>query len=210
MIDRDMIDRWMIVRLGREEVMRLTDDEERGAEYALGYVYVDSSCGITLNVEAWCNFENEQLQVISRPIDVRQRNMMRYGYFVVKEKRLLDAHEVADLQLSTSPDWLKYYAPSEEVISLRTLTLIDPLRAPGFPDDIKFLILDKEKAKEPELVWGRLVRQLKQDLFVCNLLNEPTQNYGIHKGDLLCVYVFENPNGLGSACLGKASTHGLS
>jgi len=209
MTDREMLGRWMVLRLGREEVMRLTDNADRNAECAMGYVYVDRVCGMTLNVEAWCDSEAEPLRITSRPSERKQIIVLRYDYFVDKEKRLLDANEIADLHLPTFPDWLKHYT-SEGLAPLRALTLIDPLRAPGFPDDIKCLLFDRDGGKESEWVWARLVRQPRQGLFVCKLLNEPFQDFGLHGGELICVDVSEHPEGLISVCLGKASAYGLS
>lgn len=192
MTDREMIDQWLIVDLGCSEVSRLTDNATLNADSAVGYVYVDSICGITFNVEAWCIAAGECLRAVSRPSDNSQRIMLRYGSFAGKRMRLLTVGEMTGMALPSVPDWHQYYCDEDNaVLPLRSLSLLDPFRAPGFPDDIKCLLLDDTRGKDGEWVWAKLIRQAADGLFVCRLLNEPFQDFGLHEGDLLKVAVSE-------------------
>jgi hypothetical protein len=62
--------------------------------------------------------------------------------------------------------------------ALRALPLLDPVRAPGYPDDIKCLLFDKTGSKDGEWIWAKVIRQDGDGLFLCRLINEPFQDFG--------------------------------
>jgi len=201
MTDREMIDQWLVVKLGRDGVHLLSGDVKLDADCAVGFVYVDSMCGITFNVEAWCIRQPHSLRAVSRPGDTKQRIMLRYDTFAGKAMRRLTPSEHAALKLPDVPDWLSiYYENTEPLRALRALPLLDPLRAPGYPDDIQCLLYDKTGKKDGEWVWARLFRQESDDIFFCRLQNEPMQDFGVHAGEEICVKVSERPQGLLSIC----------
>lgn len=106
MTDREKIDQWLLVELGREEVARCSGDEGLEADCAAGFVYVDSTRGITLNVDAWCVADGGTLRPIARPRDKQRRVMLRYDYFAEKRGRLLTPSERDTLGMPDCPDWL--------------------------------------------------------------------------------------------------------
>ena len=206
MTDREMIDQWLVVIFDHDEVSRFTGEPETDADCAVGFVYVDSMCGITLNVDALCKTEGGGLRCISRPGDKKQRLMLRYDCLAGKRMRLLTPAEQAALGLFGTPYWLEHYYEGEESTqALRAITRLDPVRAPGFPDDIKCLLYDSTGAKDTECVWAKLLRQLDNDLLVCRILNEPFQDFGLHEGDLVKVAATEAEGDLVCICVGKAT-----
>jgi len=119
--------------------------------------------------------------------------------------RRLTAGEMTEMALPSVPDWLQYYCDGDDAVRpLRSLSLLDPLRAPGFPDDIKCLLFDDTRGKDGEWIWAKLIQRAADGLFVCRLLNEPLQDFGLHEGDLVHVAVSERGDGLASICVGKA------
>jgi len=208
MTDREIVDQWLVVELSRKEVADFSGDAQLDADCAVGFVYVDSMCGMTLNVDAWCMAEGGSLRPISRPWDEKHRVMLRYDCFAGKRNRLLTPPERDTLGMPSLPDWLQhYYAGEETTRALRALPLLDPVRAPGFPDDIKCLLYDTA-VKEGECIWAKLVRREADDLFVCRLLNEPFQDFGLHQGGLIRVAVKAHEDGLICVCIGKATANG--
>lgn len=209
MTDREMLDQWLVVYAGRSLVSRSAKSTAGDADAAVGYVYVDSMCGMTLGVEAWCKADADQIHVISRPSDTKQLILWRYPLFAKMKNRLLTSEDIESLALPNPPWWLHNYTV-ESMIPLRALCQLDPIRAPGFPDDIKCLLVDKAGRNRPEQVWAKLLRQTQEGIFVCQVLNEPFQDFGIRELDLICVQVMEDEKGLFSVCLGKAETDGAS
>jgi hypothetical protein len=204
MTDREMIDQWLVVGLERGEAARFSDDATLRADCAVGFVYVDSMCGMTFNVEAWCNTDGKSLLAVSRPSDTKQRIMLRYDTFAGKAKRMLTQTERAALVFPTIPDWLSlYYQGDETTRALRALPLLDPVRAPGYPDDIKCFLFDRSGSKAGESIWAKVIRQGGDGCFLCRLLNEPYQDFGVHEGEMVSVALAEQEDGPVAVCLGK-------
>lgn len=85
--------------------------------------------------------------------------------------------------------------------AVRRYRYLDPLRAPGYPDDIQFIIQDSEELP-PELVWGRVIADGGCDSFICTLLNQPHRaDYVV--GDTVLVQVERSPEGVMAWCVGK-------
>jgi hypothetical protein len=204
MTDREMIDQWLVVGLERGEAARFSGDATLRADCAVGFVYVDSMCGMTFNVEAWCNTDGESLLAVSRPSDMKQRIMLRYDTFAGKAKRMLTHTERAALVFPAIPDWLSlYYQGDETMRVLRALPLLDPVRAPGYPDDIKCFLFDRNGSKDGESIWAKVIGQGGDGCFLCRLLNEPYQDFGVHEGEMVSVALAEQEDGLVAVCLGK-------
>lgn len=203
MTDREIIDQWVLARFEAEELARLFGDGHEEMNSVIGFIYVDSSCGMTLNVEFGGVADGEVFRPFFRPADFKQRFFVRYSLFAKKEMRLLSQEEKAGLKLPDYPDWLSIYYDDEEKMEMRSLTWLDQVRAPGFPDDIKCLVYD-EKTKNGEWVWARLLHQYADCRFICRLLNEPFKDFGVHKDDTISVLAVTKDNETSCICTGKA------
>jgi hypothetical protein len=115
----------------------------------------------------------------------------------------LNDNERQRLGLPKYPDWLHIYHHGGAE-PLRHLALLHPLRAEGYPDDIKFLLPTDTKHRG-EVVWGRLENSIDDHRFECELLNEPDQDFGLHAGERVVISVQEVPKGVSSVCLGPLS-----
>jgi hypothetical protein len=185
------MDRWV---LGTDPLGKLASERSHyGASGAhlLGFVYVDHTAGVSMDVDSFCSVNLDgSVHLQGGP---RQRNAslkIRYDLLTGMDVALLDDHERNRLGLPKAPDWLPFYrhAGAEP---LRRLPLLHPLRAEGYPDDIKFL-LPADTKHRGEVVWGRLE----------NALNEPDQDFGLHAGEQVVVNVRQTSEGLISVCLG--------
>ena len=163
----------------------------------LGYVYVDHDAGISLKVEGLFRPETEpdpEIETISK--FVRDSVSLKFRYDVI---RLLDLHVLHDeernrLSLPDSPDWLRFYE-SPELNDVRRNVSLDRCRAEGFFDDVFAIIPSKgifstrsedETGHNPEIVWVRLESYSdEEDLFRGILLNQPNQDSGMNKNDVV-------------------------
>lgn len=200
----DWIDRWMLAA----DPTGLLAGEQRhfGASgtHALGFVYVDHECGVTMNVKTFCRLgRGGEVLPTDGPRQHDAALLLRYGTLEALTLTPLADDERKRLGLPSRPEWLAIYR-HQNVKSLRRLPLLHPLRAQGYPDDIKFLLLGDGDA-QPELVWGRLEGVLGEYYFDCKMLNEPNQDFGLHMGERVMVSVREIEGGVSPICLGPLS-----
>lgn len=87
---------------------------------------------------------------------------------------------------------LDAYAVSEDIAKTRQMTFLDGVRDPYYIDDV--LVQLQMKNAVPEECWVRL-EGLGDHYFLGNLLNEPRQNFGFHKGDQLAFGLEDGPDG---------------
>ena len=208
MTDREMMDQWLVVEFGRNNAPRFSGNAPSDATGAVGFVYVDSLCGITFNVEAWSKTDGNSFQIISRLGDTGLMLLLRYDIFAKYGKRLLTPSEQASFDLPTYPDWLSVYYEGEETMrALRALPLLDPFRAHGYPDDIECRLSDEAglQAKGEEWVWVKVCQQEGDGLFIGKLLNEPHLDFGVHAGEMVYVDVSERKGCLVAVCLGSVA-----
>lgn len=88
----------------------------------------------------------------------------------------------------------------DDAIKMRGITELDDFRKPFFPDDVEVLLLSKEL--EQERVFVRLCKY-GQGCLYGELLDEPTQDFGIHKGQQIDFMVLEREGGLSTVHLKK-------
>ncbi len=207
MTDREIIYQWVLAHFEEKELARLFGDGHEEMNAVIGFIYVDSSCGMTLNVEFGGVADGELFKPLFRPAEFKQRFFVRYSLFGKKEMRLLSEQEKIEFNLPEHPEMLKIYNDDKEKAKMRSLLWLDQVRAPGFPDDIKCLVYD-EKTEYGEWVWARLMHQYAENRFICRLLNEPFKEFGVHKGDTIAVLAVIQENETSCICTGKAESIG--
>ena len=198
----DWIDRWM---LASDHLGRLDSEKCRyGATgmHVLGFVYVDHTHGISMQIESFCSFDPDGTKhMTGGPPQHNSVFLIRYDMLCDMDPVVpLADDERRRLKLPKHPKWLSSYR-HEGAEPLRRLALLNPLRAEGYPDDIKFF-LPGDTEHQAELIWGRLENSLGGDYFECELLNEPNHDFGFHMGERVLVRVKEVPEGVSSVCLG--------
>ncbi len=197
----DWIDRWM---LASDHLCRLDSEKRRygvAGTHVLGFVYVDHTHGISMQIESFCNMDPDgTVHMNGSPPQHNSMLLIRYDMLLDMDPNPLADDEHRRLGLPEYPKWLPSYH-HEGAEPLRRLSLLHPLRAEGYPDDIKF-VLPGDAEHQAELIWGRLENSLGGDYFECELLNEPNHDFGFHMGERVLVRVKEVPEGVSSVCLG--------
>jgi hypothetical protein len=201
------INQWVWAHDEREALKRWSEQHaiSANAKDFIGFIYVDRTAGMTLHVETFCDvLPDNTLQITKGPRDVNSRLILRYPFSKYQLTFLTDIQREA-LQLPQRPDWLQHYeVPHQaQLNAMRQLSLLHPLRAPGFPDDIKFMLPPVAAGQSPEIVWGRLEGQLDEQHFVCQLLNQPNQPLGYNAGEMLVVHIQAVPQGISCVCVGR-------
>lgn len=195
--------RWIIVKDLRHVLKAQRQELKADGEHYIGYPYVDHTAGLSMHIHLFCKVDF--LGNIHSTADVRAHRLMllvRYDTLQVSEIKVLTPQQINKLKLPAEPDHIATYR-AIEVEPLRTIEYMHPLRAPGFPDDIKFILPPTAPGQRPEEVWGRLKRRVEEHVFECELLVQPFQPLGVMRGDRVLVRVRPATNGVESICIGK-------
>jgi hypothetical protein len=199
--DRELINRWIVA----DSVYTLPPELSLGRGQLLGFVYVDHMCGMTLDVAGSCEIDGEDLRLTRHLLADEKSLKMRYGSF--RPVRVLGAAEYRRMGLPEAPDWLKFYR-MEGVEPLRSSRFIDPIRAPGYPDDIR-VGLSRPGMKGVEMVWARMERSDDDVHIECTLLNQPFESCDVSAGDRIDVVLMKEGEDLMAVCVGpwEAGNH---
>lgn len=167
MRDLDYVNQWGMVETGSSKADWKRFWEYHEGTHALVFTYVDRTAGMSSWLEVFCNRQADgSFERVGGPAENKAGVSIRYGTFPMSEIILLSTEEREELGLPERPDWLEIYDDGG-MDALRKMSLLDPLRAPGFPDDIQFPIV--RPGLQGEVVWGRLERYIPDDLFECTL-----------------------------------------
>jgi hypothetical protein len=185
-VTKELLFQWVVVsgpRIPLEDVGAWT--------HLVGYVYIDDTAGVTLDVALACTRDGRgRLHAVGDLRALGQSWKVRYLPFA--EPRILSAEEVRRLGLPETPDWLHFYG-GKKLAPLLQYEVLDPLRARGFPHDILVLLISDDLS--PEGVWLRMDEVVRENprpavkdaahdrpqelLWVRGtLLNDPHQNFG--------------------------------
>jgi hypothetical protein len=197
-----LCDKWMLIKDVKGILKRERQRFNADGEHLVGYPYVDHTAGLSMRVHLFC--QSNFLRSLKVTADVIAQNValiIRYDVLSQCEVKPLDQDQIEKFKLPEKPDYLTSYE-KKEVEPLRWVEVMHPLRAPGFPDDIRFVLA--QPGKQVEEVWGRLERRLSDNVYECILLNQPHQDFGLKAGDHVAVGVALAGNGIVSQCLGLA------
>ena len=161
--------------------------EEWRANVALVYGYIDPEAGLTLEILA--AGEKNDLGFRFFDTDPNIRSFLRISAVAEEEFSYFDdAAGELKARFAEKLAALNGYAASDDVERTRGMTFLDPCRDPQYVDDV-VVYLKKEK-RIPEGCWARITGY-GEFWFVGTLLNEPTQPFGVHKGDSIAFTVQE-------------------
>ncbi|MEW6712219.1 MAG: hypothetical protein AB1403_20530, partial [Candidatus Riflebacteria bacterium] len=104
MTDREIIYQWVLAHFEPKELDQLFGDGYEEMNAVIGFIYVDSTCGMTLNVEFGGVADGEVFRPLFKPADFKQRFFVRYSLFAKKEMRLLSKQEKIEFNLPEFPD----------------------------------------------------------------------------------------------------------
>ena len=161
---------------------------EKTAQGVLTYGYFDRTAGMTLEVLCCARKHDEFWQFADSNNKIRSFIRIDavedddFGLFMDKDGKL--ARRYAE-----KLEALKVYDPSEEVEKSRQMGFLDESRHPQYIDDVQ-VFLEKEGLK-PECCWARTIDVSDRRLWA-KLLNEPDQDFGIHRGEDFTFYVHKD------------------
>lgn len=158
------------------------------ANCLLAYGYIDRSKGLSIEILACgMRFENDKCQFFNPNTQVRT-----YARIAAVQNiqfiALSNDEELAELykeKLSV----LSEYQTSNSIEQTRLMTFLDSNRDQYNVDDVLVHLI--KQGNQVEACWVR-IESLKEHTFNASLLNEPYQNLGIHRGDLLEFRVEKN------------------
>jgi hypothetical protein len=186
--DRAFMNSWVLVSDFLQYLVPLREkfpEISTSMESAVGYVYNDPDCGISMKIECLC--------IVGSPSDMIRSFQLLGDIFSLKFRyssmKLLHISRLSDEQITSLgfppvPDWLEFYE-TPDIRIIRGLEWLDPLRARGFFNDV-MVILPHKGEQVPEFVWVRLKTHLPEtNRFTGLLLNEPFHESGIHRNDII-------------------------
>lgn len=171
-IHTEMVNRWVCID------NLTTDYGESKAKHLFGYVYIDHTAGITLDIIRFFDIVEDEIVYRKSPVDENIRTIVRFNEFIQSgDIKVLLEEEVAHYNLQLPYDIESIYG-REDLATFRAAETFHKYRAVGFPDDIQIL-LPPFGTLEPELIWAR-VEKYENNVLTCELLNEPHQDFGVH------------------------------
>ena len=179
-IHTKIVNKWIKIEGLNEELKNILYDFD--GDNLIGYVYIDHTAGITLDIIKLFDLENEKFIFKESPSDRETRIISRLSGIINAQKvTVLDNEFINEYNLKT-PEYLSIYERND-LEEFRLENKFHEFRAEGYPDDIQILLLP-DTTYQPELVWGR-VEKYKNDILTCSILNQPNQDLGIHINDLV-------------------------
>lgn len=147
----------------------------------IAYGYIDEQCGLSFHVFGTASIKDGVELVIGRKDEkamlVMRRNSVAECEFVGLEEVNIVCPEYDSLIKMVRDNYDTDNNAKEE---MRGMDFLDGFRNDDFPDDVAVVIYRDEL--RPEQVWIRCC-DLSKEMLYGILLNEPNQNYGVHKGD---------------------------
>jgi len=150
-----------------------------------GYTYIDHEAGLTVDAIKFFKIENDSIIITEDLIELKERILIRFEALTTKS----EIHNVSEKEIKQhhllTPDYLKIYdKPKLDVF--RKEKLFDNFRAPGYPDDLMILLPSPTEKIQPEQVWLRVEEYRPEKKIVVGvLLNQPYQNFGVNKNDIV-------------------------
>ncbi|MFA4876453.1 MAG: hypothetical protein WC586_03495 [Methanoregula sp.] len=196
--DRSLVNTWVLASNFRQYLPALRQKcpgipEDAGA--AVGYIYIDHDCGISLKIEALLKDDPPGQEPALLLLEDIASIRFRYGSVQALDPSPLAPERVRLLGLPPAPAWVGLYE-NPDLRVIRELEWLDPFRARGFFDDV-MATLPALPGDVPEYIWVRLSRYIPEtDRFRGTLLNEPFRDRGIHRGDLVEITVERKPAGI--------------
>ena len=169
---------------------------EREVNAMLLFPYLDYTRGFSFLLVTTGLIEDDKVTLYERPnFDtfqiVRKDNLKNKEFFYLKDLLINDDFDL-EYYMSYAINQTEDYRKDQEVEILRAFSEIDSCRNEDFPDD--FLTYFFKEGLNPEGMWVRGI-ELKKDHILAELLNRPSQDFGINAGDIIKVIVYEDELG---------------
>ena len=162
----------------------------------LCYCYIDSDAGMSFHFLCLADFENGEVDFDSYEKLLSEKKALIYRYDEEYEIRSYLGDTSVFLERVRMVD--KGYHGNEQVLPTRNISVIDHLRYGRHPDDIQALL--RKNCLQIEQVWVRLTG-IEDGNLVGTLLNEPNNDFGIHRGNVVHVQVTKGGGKVYAVCL---------
>jgi len=156
------------------------------ANCMLVYGYIDTTAGMTLEVLAAGYNEDDSYRFFDT--SERARFFIRVGAVENETFACFENTEGLQERYADKLDIIKNYEADEEVEKSREMGFLDESRHPHYPDDVQVHLL--KDGLKIEACWTRIVG-LEEHAIIGELLNEPHQDFGYHKGEKIAFFVQE-------------------
>ena len=152
------------------------------ADGVLLYGYIDHEMGFTFDVRGIVKQYDEEFVLLEKQPD-ELRTMVRAG--TVKDEEAIIFDDNCEFY-ETFKDYLvllvENYERNKDLLETREMSFLDDLRDPEYVDDVQVHLF--KEGLNPETCWVRL-EGLGDHYLIGNLLNEPDQDFGYHKGETI-------------------------
>ena len=156
------------------------------ANYIVTYGYYDRDAGLTLEVLCGARFLNGKVQYAigndSISSTIRINNVEDDECYLIKDDGTLSKEHMKKTEK------LSAYDVSQDIENTRTMPFLDASRDKVFIDDVLVYLMNDGLKNEG--CYTRITG-LGEHCLVGELLNEPVQNFGCHKGDKISFFVTE-------------------
>jgi len=173
-----------------QNIPYLSNEYGEDFDCVIGYYYTVHVQGTSIDIHGFCDIDEDGNITLSTRLDedTNSRVIVRYLDGFGFDLMPLTNDQLMTFGLPITPYWLHPFT-TDELDALRAIPELDPIRYPGFPDDIEFYLLSNDRANvDTEIVFGRLEQRLDEpNRFVVELLNQPFTEHGVNLGDLLVV-----------------------
>ena len=160
------------------------------ANCVLCYGYIDLEAGLTLDVLACGKMIKDGFLFFETAEDTRSiiriASVMNQDFYYIHDEYddLLDKYE-------DRLEIIKHYDANEELEETRKMDFLDSCRHIEYPDDVMVYLLRDNY--EIERCWVRTIGH-GENFITGNLLNEPNQDFGFHKGQLISYFCQKTEN----------------
>ena len=163
--------------------------EEMGV---IAYGYIDEAAGLSFQIACFACIKDDELKLFEKPNDsvliIRIGSLNDCKYLNLNSS-LVDFERFNDMVKQIN-EW--YDTDNSAKEEIRSFEFLDQFRHPSFPDDIAVLLLRGDN--NPEKVWVT-ANHISDQKIMGELLNEPNQDFGVHKGDTIRIIPYQDPNG---------------
>lgn len=152
----------------------------RDSDGVIAYGYIDEQCGLSFHVFGAASVKKGV--IVKGNKDEKAMLLLRRGS--VAECTFVGMDDMGvtypeyDALIKMVRD--NYDTKNKAKEEMRRMEFLDDFRHDDFPDDVTVIIY--REGLQPEQVWMRCC-DLSKEMLYGILLNEPNQNYGVHKGD---------------------------
>lgn len=161
------------------------------ANCILTYGYIDRDAGLTMEILAAGIKDGDDFTFFDTSSETRAA--VRVGAVIEDEFFILDDEDGGlSKRYSEKLDMLGHYAVSDEIEETRKMAFLDKLRHEYYPDDVMFFLV--KQGLNSEGCWARLTG-FGDHYIIGSLLNEPDQDFGIHNGDEITLFIQKQEDG---------------